>query len=274
MARPPAEPYELPVSGSLALARWGTLLTGVAACISAVVGLAYGSQWLYQSDGLTLGQIYGHDLVVLLVALPVLALSVRRALQGSARALITWAGALMYLAYWYHFLLGGIEFGAAYIAHLALVGGSLFSLAVLAARLDVERFAHRVSEGLPARALGGLMAVTGSWFAAVGLFDIVERLRHAEILDPAVRGIYTVDLTIMLPATLVAGALLWRRQTWGYVLAGPLFVNATLSAGTLFAAAVAVRAAIPVPAILIGGVGIATLILAGASLVFLRGVRE
>src|SRR4051812_6181344 len=107
MVRPFTEPYELPVSGSLALARRATALTGLTACVAAVLGLAFGEQWLYQSDGLTLGQTYGHDVVVLLVVLPALGLSVRSAMRGSARALVTWAGTLLYLAYWYHFMLGG-----------------------------------------------------------------------------------------------------------------------------------------------------------------------
>lgn len=273
LARLLEEPYELPVSGSLAPARWGTLIAGLSAATSAVLGWRYGQQGLYQSDDLMLAQVHGQDFIVLLATLPVLALSVWRAHRGSARGLIGWAGALIYLAYWYHYLLGGIEFGPIYLLHLTLVASSLFSLAVLGVRLDVERLAHRFGAHLPARTIGGFMLTAGAVFASAGVFDIVERLRDREILDTATRGVYTVDLTIMLPATIVAGILLWRHQSWGYVLAGPLLVNAALSAATLLAAVLALMpSAMPLGAAALV-LGSAVAVLAAAVTVYLREVR-
>jgi hypothetical protein len=242
---PRSEPYDLPVSGSLVVARWATAIAGLSALLSAMLGLRFGQQGLYQSDDLLLAQVYGQDIVVLVTVLPLLAISVWRASRGSARGLIGWGGGLVYLGYWYHYLLGGTEFGPAYLVHLTLVASTLLALATLAARLDVERLAHRFGAHLPARTIGGFMAIIAGVFATATLFDIVERLRQREVLDVATRGVYTVDLTIMLPATIVAGILLWRRQSWGYVLAGPLLVNAALSAATLFTASLILMGELP-----------------------------
>lgn len=273
IARPFHEPQELPVSGSLTLARRLSFVAAAAACVAAVLGLAYGEQWLYQSDALTLGQVYGHDMVVLLVVVPMLLASIRTARRGSARGLVTWAGSLLYLAYWYHFMLDGIDFGRVYLLHLVLVGSSLSSLAVLAARLDAERFAHRVTHHLPARSLGAFVAVMGSVFATAAIIDIVQRLRYHEAIDTASRGIYTVDLTIMLPLTVVAGILLWRHETWGYILTGPLLVNAALSAATLFAASLALHGSMGSSIVVMYGLGLGTALLSAFSLIFIRGVR-
>jgi hypothetical protein len=270
---PGLEAYALPVSGSLRLARWTTLIAGLAAFTSAVIGRRLGQASLYQSDDLMLGQIYGLDLVVLLVVLPLLVLVVGAAWRGSIRGLFGWGGVLMYLAYWYHFLLAGIPFGPAYLLHLTVVGSSLLSLGVLGARLDVERIAHRVRQRMPVRAIAVLMLIGAGLFVVAGAWDMSDQLRDRALLDSATRAVYSIDFTIMLPATILAGILLWRRDSWGFVLAGPLLINATLSAMTLMVAMIALlREDVPVH---LGAVAfaIASAVLSAAAIAYLRGMR-
>jgi hypothetical protein len=268
-----AEVYELPVSGTLRLAHWSTLVAGMSAFASAVLGVRYGQSWLYQSDGLMAGQVYGQDHLVLVVALPLLVGAVGAARSGSVRGLFGWGGVLVYLAYWYHFVLGGIAFGPAFLLHLTVVASSLFALGVLGARLDVERIAHRFRHAMPARAIGGLMLLGGTLFAAAGMLDMGRQLHDRALIDAATRAVYSIDFTIMLPATILAGVLLWHRKSWGYVLAGPLLINAALSAMTiLFAMVTLTREGAPF--------GPATVVFASASVVmivavitYMRGLR-
>jgi hypothetical protein len=246
----------------------------MAAFTSAVIGIRFGQAWLYQSDDLMLGQTYGLDLIVLIVVLPLLALSMRAAWRGSARGLFGWGGVLMYLAYWYHFLLGGITFGPTYLLHLMVVGSSLLSLGVLGARLDVERIAHRFRQRMPVRSIAALMLIGAGLFVIAGAWDLSHQLRERSLLDSATRSVYSVDFTIMLPATILAGILLWRRQSWGYVLAGPLLVNAALSAMTLMVAMIALlREDVPVH---LGAAGftIASAVMFAAVIAYLRGMTE
>lgn len=268
-----AEPYELPVSGSLRLARWSTAIAGLSGFVAAFIGLRYGPQSLYQTHELLTVQVYGQDMVVLVLVVPLLLGAVLLSSRGSARALFVWAGALVYLAYWYHFLLGGVDFGPMYLLHLTVVGSSLFSLGVLGARLDVERIAHRFKARMPARALGAFITIAAAVFATAGIFDMVELLRDRALIDSATRGAYSVDFTIMLPATIIAGVLLWRHASWGYVLAGPLLVNAALSAITLLVAVVRlIREGIALNTAAIVLLG-AAIILAAATAVYLRNIR-
>jgi hypothetical protein len=267
------EPYELPVSGSLRLARWSTALAGLSALAAGIIGFRYGQQSLYQTHELLTVQVYGQDLVVLILVVPLLAGAVFLTRKGSARGLFVWAGALVYLAYWYHFLLGGIDFGPMYLLHLTLVGSSLFALGVLGARLDVERLAHRFEARMPARTIGAFMAIAAAVFATAGIVDMVDLLRDRALIDVATRGAYSADFTIMLPATLVAGVLLWRHASWGYVLAGPLLINAALSATTLLVAIVRlIREGIALNTVAVALLA-ATLVLSGAAAIYLRGVR-
>jgi hypothetical protein len=271
---PGSEAYELPVSGTLRLARWTTLIAGLAAFTSAIVGIRLGQAWLYQSEDLMLGQIYGLDLLVLFVVLPLLVLSVRAAWRGSVRGLFGWGGVLVFLAYWYHFLLGGTTFGPAYLLHLTVVGSSLLSLGVLGARLDVERIAHRFRGRMPVRSLAALMLTGAGLFVIAGAWDMSDQLRERALLDSATRAAYSVDFTIMLPATILAGILLWRRDSWGYVLAGPLLINAALSAMTLMVAMIAlIREGVPVH-VGAGAFAIASAVMSGAVIAYLRAMQR
>ena len=270
---PATEPYELPVSGSLKLARWSTAIAGLSAFAAGVIGFRYGQRSLYQTHELLTVQVYGQDLVVLVLVVPLLAAAVLLARRGSARGLFVWAGSLTYLAYWYHFLLAGVDFGPMYLLHLTLVGSSLFSLGVLGARLDVERLAHRFKARMPARTIGAFMAIAAAVFATAGIFDMVDLLRDRALIDAATRGAYSADFTIMLPATVVAGVLLWRHASWGYVLAGPLLVNAALSATTLLVAIIRlIREGVALNALAVTILA-AALVVSAATVVYLRGVR-
>jgi hypothetical protein len=271
--RSQAEPYTLPVSGSLRLARWSTAIAGLSAFASGVIGFRYGQLSLYQTHELLTVQVYGQDLVVLALVVPLLAGAVLLTRRGSARGLFVWAGALVYLAYWYHFLLGGVDFGPMYVLHLALVGSSLLSLGVLGARLDVERLAHRFKARMPARTIGAFMTIAAAVFATAGIFDMVDLLRDRALIDVATRGAYSADFTIMLPATMIAGVLLWRHDSWGYVLAGPLLINAALSATTLFVAIIRLIREGAVLNTLAVVLLAAVVVLSAATALYLRGVR-
>jgi hypothetical protein len=236
----PAEAYALPVSGSLVGARWATGVAAITLFVAAMIGMQHGEQGRYQSDTLVLTQVYGQDIIAVAIVLPALLIGVWRAHRGSARGLVVWSGALIYIAYWYHFYLDGIPFGSLYLLHVTVVGSSLFALGVLLARIDVYRFAHRFADTMPSRPIGAMMVMLGTVFATAWIFDVVERLGHGEVLDQVARGVYTVDLTLMLPMTIAAGFLLWRHQPWGYALSGPLIVNALFSMLTLLATSIVV----------------------------------
>jgi len=268
------EPYQLPVTGSLVAARWATLVAAIALFTAAALGIEYGEQGLYQSDGLVLPQVYGQDLVSMVIVLPLLGLATWRASRGSARGLVVWIGALIYIAYWYHFHLGALSFGPIFLLDVALVASSLFALGVLIARVDVWRLAHRFTSAMPARSIGGLMIIFGTLFASMWILDVVERLGHREILDQAARGVYAVDLTIMLPLTIAAGFLLWRHTPWGYALSGPLLVNAFLSTLTVSVTSFVVRGdGMDLPGAILVVFGVASLAMAGCVAVYLRAMR-
>lgn len=270
----PSESYDLPVTGSLRAARAATFVAGVALVISAVVGLRFGKQDLYQSDALMFPHVYGQDVVALAVVFPAMMFAMWRASRGSGRGLVVWAGTLIYLAYWYHYFLGAVVFGVMFPVHVALVGSSLFALGVLIMRVDLGRFARRFDAGMPARSIGALMVITSSLFATTWILDVVRSIGERIILDQASLGVYTVDLTVMLPVTIAAGLLLWRHTPWGFALSGPLIINALLSVVTLAVASTVVRmGGMTVAGIEVMALWTAAVIMGACCAAYLRALR-
>ena len=46
--------------------------------------------------------------------------------------------------------------------------------------------------------------------------------------------VHVLDLAFFLPAILMTGVLLWRRNPWGYLLAGPLLIFSSLMGTAIF----------------------------------------
>jgi hypothetical protein len=266
--------HSLPVSGSLIAAYRLSAPTAALLVVTSVAGLLYGGDGLYQADPRLLPQFFGQDAFALVAALPALLVGIRLTERGSARGLVLWAGTLLYIAYWYQFYLSGIPFGPLFLVHVGLVSSSVLGLAVLLARVDVERFRRRFPASLPARFLAGVMIGLASLFALAWIIDVAARLQHGESLDPVARGVYVTDLTLLLPAMIGGGLLLWRRNAWGYVLAGPLLLNALGSMLTLATTSVLAHSAgVSVAASQLAGLAAAALVMLVCAAVYFRDLR-
>jgi hypothetical protein len=217
-----------------------SVVAAVLLLVSASAGLLYGRSALYPPDPELLPQFFAQDAIALLGALPALLMSMWLTRRGSIRGLVVWLGVLVYIAYWYHFYLVGIPFGALFLVHVALVSSCLGAIGVLLFQIDVNAFRQRMASGMPARTLGRVIAGLGTVFAIVWVADTIMKLRNGETLDPVARSVYAADLTLMLPLTIAAGVGLWQHRPWGYLLAGPLLVNAFASMLTLLSASILV----------------------------------
>lgn len=84
-----------------------------------------------------------------------------------------------------------------------------------------------------ARWVGGFLLLTAavlglmwSWFSL--LFAITSKLPGGVFLASGQHLVYTLDLSLLVPSFALAGALLWRRTAWGYVLATLMSVYAAV----------------------------------------------
>jgi hypothetical protein len=172
------------------------------------------------------GSARGTALIALIGAVPTLLLAVWLARHGSARAVVVWFGAVMYLAYNAFMLLLATPFNRLFLGNVAMMGLSIATGIVLAATIDVEELSRRCDRRLPARALAAFIAVivvaNGLLWVKGAMQGIVNDvpLKALEGTGLTTVPTWVQDLSFWLPLLLVGAIWLWRRRPWGYLIAG------------------------------------------------------
>jgi hypothetical protein len=189
---------------------------------SSVIGLFV--HGLYPGGAWASEALRGGDLVTLLVAAPLLAYALMRTIGGSTRWPVVWLGVLGYGAYNYGFYVFGPAFDDAFLLHIAAMSMSVFAIALGLPSLDWRTIGDRFRTGRPAAWIGGVLVAVGVLQGAAWVFLIVRQAVTGRVLKQIpVSGqhlIFALDLTFMMPALAIAGVLLMRRTTIGFVV-GP-----------------------------------------------------
>jgi hypothetical protein len=174
---------------------------------------------------------YGNDWLTLIVAVPLLLVSSARARRGSARAFLLWAGVVGYAVYNYAFYLLGAALNAFFPIYAVCVVLAAVILILALGRLDASSIPLSARPAVPVPLIGGAYIAIG-----VGLAVVWTAMWAAHVfagrptpIDPeAFRLVAALDLSLMVPALVSGGVLLWRRRPWGAVVAAIAGVQGSL----------------------------------------------
>ena len=190
--------------------------------VQAGLGLAVGD--LYPEEPWAVAAFRGNDLVTLLLAAPLLAVSllVSRRRESSASVLV-WLGMLHYGVYNYAYYSFGAAFSSVFLLHVAALVASLGGILMLATSIDADRAARDVAGGARSRVVAAYttavgVALVAAWGGLSLRFALTGDLPQDVMPASAVHLVYAIDLSLLAPVFVVAGVLLWRRQAWGSVL--------------------------------------------------------
>ncbi len=192
----------------------------------------------------------GADLVTLVVAVPMLTASLVATMRGSRRATAVWVGMLGYSVYNYAFYIFGAVFNDVFLLHIAVFAMSLYALACALPNVDIAGIGERLRNDRWARWVGGLLVTVGLLQGLLWVFAIVRFAFTGELIAqvPA-RGqhvIFALDLSLMMPALVIAGVLLSRRSAAGFLLGtAASMLGAVYTLNGLAAAWFQARAGVP-----------------------------
>jgi len=183
---------------------------------------------LYQYDSLFSGAgNRGTDVVTLLIGLPLLALSVLGYRRGSLRWQLVLTGALAYFLYVSASVAVGAAFNPVFLVYVVAFGASLWGFILSISGVDRTRLTSVVSV-LPRRAPAVLMIVSGVITAVIWVSPVL--VAQFQGTGPARLDGYTtlvtvaIDCAVIAPAAIASGVLIWRRRSWGYLMAMPLLI--------------------------------------------------
>jgi len=217
----------LPIRQKLTFAYAASLLIALLIAVASVTGIVYRTT-LYPSAQLV-GNV-GTDGFNLVLGLPILLGSMWFARRGSLMGLLFWPGALLLDLYVYVAYLVGVPFNALFLLYLVIVTLSAYTLIGLVAQIDAVAVRQRFMGVVPARTVGGILAVLALLFIARTMSVVVSALVNSTAVNPIEQATWVSDFAVECPLLLVAGVLLWRRKSLGYVAGAGLL----LQIGVLF----------------------------------------
>ena len=219
--------------GDVGRATWALSALLIAATAVATV-TALTMPELLHGPAVMVGSMRGTALVELILAIPILAVAIAAARNGSLFGVAGWIGCTAFLAYQSWMFLFAVPFNGLFLVYVVGFGAGFWALVALLTRVPFAQYAASFTPALPARLLGGWMIASCVAFYALWLKNVVPALSASE--SPAFlagTGMvtatnYVLDMALFLPFAIVAAVGLWRRTAWGLVVGGAMLLMLTL----------------------------------------------
>jgi hypothetical protein len=192
---------------------------------ASIAGLLYQTV-IYPTDEL-LQSFLPTDVTVLFIGLPMLLGSMWLTWRGKLIGLLFWPGALFFVLYNYIVYVFAMPLNVAFLLHLALVMLSVYTLIGLVASINGEVVKQRLTDAVPERLAGGVLAGLGLLFF-LRVLGVMVNVLISQTPIPEVEIALNSSDFITSPAWIVWGVLLWRRKAFGYVTGLGLLFQASM----------------------------------------------
>jgi len=207
-------------------------------------------QGLYRYDTVFSAAGYkGTDLVVLCLSIPFLIVLTFLYKRGSLRAGLLLTGLLTYILYVYASMALGAAYNELFLVYTAIFGASFFALILTFKSVKLAISPPQTIKGLPRRFPAILLFICGIVTIFVWVTPIISSLVSGQPPDRmdsyTTLMTFALDLAIITPSTFIAGVLILKRITLGYIMAFALFgVIIMLAPGIIASSISQIRAGI------------------------------
>jgi hypothetical protein len=156
-----------------------------------------------------------NDAANLFIGLPILLGSIWLDHRGKYVGCLLWPGALMYTLYNYLAYVIAVPLSWIYITYLLIVALSFYTLIAVLGTIDFDLAEQRLSRAVPERLSGAVLFILGA-FVFVRVFGVVIQAQMAaSMLEPTDLALLLAD-TLLAPAWVIGGILLWKNKPLGY----------------------------------------------------------
>jgi hypothetical protein len=168
-----------------------------------------------------------NDVVNLFMGLPMLLGSIWLTQRDKLIGLLCWPGALLYILYNYLVYVFAMPLNVAFLLHLSLVTLSACTLIGLMASIDGSRVRQQLTGSVHERAFGGILAGLGLLFFLQATGVLFQLLANRTPIAKPELAVHIAD-SLITPAWVIGGILLWQRKELGYVTGLGLFFQASM----------------------------------------------
>ena len=169
------------------------------------------------------------DLITLVLAIPLLIISILLYRRGSLQGGLLLTGVLAYFLYNYISMGFGAAYNNFFLAYIMIFAASLYGLILALLSFDVKTLPAHFGSGLPRNGIGIFLIVSG---VILSLIWLVLSIIPALIANKAPSEAYyyttfttaIIDIGIVAPALILSGVLIRRDAPAGYLLAPTMLI--------------------------------------------------
>jgi hypothetical protein len=217
-------PAEFPAKSSL---RTAYLLSGMTAFVltgASVLGFVLQDSLYTVAEHAD--EFVPNDLVNLVVGLPMFVATMIMTRRGRILGLLLWAAAPLFVFYNAIVYVTALPIGAAWILAVCLLVLSASTAVAIFGAMDQDRIYRLLHHNAYERLLGGILVVFGLGFITRVAILLAPAIADGKGIAMTELGLHIAD-SLMSTVWVVAGILLWKRKTSGYLLGPPLFLQVT-----------------------------------------------
>lgn len=206
-------------------------LTAIILVLTAVVAaLGLFVPGVYNDNDWIAPQNRGFDLCTL-VLLPVILVTVLAVRRGSTRAAMVLAGLLGYIFYTYTGAVFAYAFNELYLVYLAIFSLSIAAIVTVATGIDSAALKARFDAATPRGPVIAYLSLMAFLLCLLWLSRIIPFFFTGQVPEDIVKTgaptsfVFTMDLSLVVPLTVLAIVWLWGRKAWGYFLTGCMLIK-------------------------------------------------
>ena len=185
---------------------------------------------LYKNDSLAMAvQARAQDTVTMVLGVPLLAISLYMARKNWLKGRLLLTGTLAYFLYTYVMYTFTAMYNQFFLVYVILMTTAFYAFILSMLSFDMEELGRSFSEKLPVKFVGGFLLFLG---AVVGLLwigrivpTLIEGTMPIGLEHYTTLVIQGLDLGILIPTQVIAGVLLIKRKTFGYLLASVMIIK-------------------------------------------------
>jgi hypothetical protein len=179
---------------------------------------------LYKDSELIKTAWWANDLITLIIS-PLLVLALALQKRGDERGLLLWMGLMLYMFYNYAFYLFGATFNSFFLIYVSLFSLSLYSIVIGLLTVNIHAIQENTRRNKRKLIIGLYLFLLAIPLSVIEIKECVTFIFSGRTPEVPTL-IFALDLSTVVPTTILAAILLWKNSPWGNVLGMMVLVKA------------------------------------------------
>jgi hypothetical protein len=166
----------------------------------------------------------GQDVINLFIVVPVIIISALLSYRNSKGGLFVWSGGIFYLLYSYTIYAFALHFNYLFLIYCLIFGLSFYSFVYYIIKLSKIEIKEWFNENVPIKSTSIFFFVISFLFYMIWLKEIIPALVLGTVPLSVIESgllvnpVHVLDISICLPAILITGIFLLKKNKIGFIL--------------------------------------------------------